>query len=270
MDHSKQAKKLSVFGRLGRSFLKRFMYSQFAVISGFKIAIGKGQPLMQFTVEKDPPSIYWAFRILPAEIERLQEALGMPPFLSLCPVKCLETDEPAYLMVINAYRVSGLAKGIRAEWSVFVREADGPAHYMVIDARSSQRSVDPIDIITPATTVVHEKIGSAIRTQIGDGDEAFHSTVELPADAPIAKTSAEWLTANDYVYWPNGVRDRTFYAAGLSDAQQLHIGPEHCAIRDGSFWSQFVQPEPAHVFVLNNAIEFVISPWENIDTVHRQ
>ena len=49
------SKKLSKLGKLGRSILKRFMYSQMTVYSGLRIIFGKDQPHVQFTVEVDPP-----------------------------------------------------------------------------------------------------------------------------------------------------------------------------------------------------------------------
>ncbi len=150
MENSVLTKKLSRLGRLGRNILKRYMYSQMAIYSGFKIAIGKDQPLMQFKIENDPPSIYWVYRIKPSEIDNLAQKLRIPPQFSLCPIRCLNTDEPAYLLTVNAYRVSGLAKGLRAEWSVFVRDSTNTPRYMIVDARSSTSSMDPVNIITKA------------------------------------------------------------------------------------------------------------------------
>ena len=58
MENPVVANKLSRLGRLGRSILKRFMYSQMTIYTGLRIAFGKDQPHVQFTVEMDPPSIY--------------------------------------------------------------------------------------------------------------------------------------------------------------------------------------------------------------------
>lgn len=269
MDYSRQSNKLTLPARLGRSFLKRFMYSQLAVFSGFNIAFGKGNPLISFRVETDPPSIYWAFRIRPSERENLEQELDLPGHFSLCPVRCLATEEPDYWMVVNAYRVSGLANGIRAEWSVFVRDTLGVPRYMVIDARSSKRSMDPVSIITPATTVVHEKAGRVIHTQIGDGHDAFRSTINLPEQPRHAGISPDWVSANDYIYWRNGIRDRSFYNAALANSPPLHLGRADCELTDGSVWGRFVETAPAHILVLTRPVELIISPWENVDTVHR-
>ena len=268
MSISLQPKPLTRLGKIGRSILKRFMYSQLMILSGIKIAIGKENPLVKFTVEKDPPSVYWVYLIKSSKIKELEQKLGISERFSLCPIRCLETDEPAYLLTVNAYRVSGLANGLRAEWSVFVRDAENTPRYLIVDARSSQLSLDPIDIITRASTVIHEKRDGKIHTKIGEGDRAFKSTITLPDDAKSVTTSRDWVSANDYIYWGNGICDRTFYDTGLANANQNRVGNEHCVISDESFWSQFVEPNPVHVLMLQNSIEFAISPWENIDRLH--
>ncbi len=263
MENSVLTKKLSRLGWLGRTILKRFMYSQMAIYSGLRIAIGKDQPLMQFKVEKDPPSIYWVYRIKSSEIENLAQKLGIPPQFSLSPIRCLDTDEPSYLLTVNAYRVSGLINGFRAEWSVFVRDSTNTVRYMIVDARSSNTSMDPVNIITKASTVIHKREGNMIHTQIGDGDHAFTSTITLPEHLPSVHSSAEWVSANDYIYWSNGICDRTFYNAGLANTKQSLLSSKNSAIKDGTFWAQVVEPDPVHILILNNAIEFVVSPWEN-------
>ena len=268
METSILTKKLSRLGRLGRSVLKRFMYSQMMVYAGFRIAIGKDQPLVQFKVEMDPPSVYWVYRIKSSEIDKLIQTLRIPPNLALTPVRCLDIDEPSYYLALNAYRVSGLVNGVRAEWSVFVRDATNTPRYMIVDARSSNNSMDPVSIITKKSTVLHKREGNVIRTQIGDGSDAFVSTITLPEQSPSVHSSAEWVTANDYIYWVNGICDRTFYNAGLANTKVSLIGSKDTVIKDGTFWAQFVEPDPVHILILNNAIEFVVSPWENVERAY--
>lgn len=263
MENSALTKKLSRLGRLGRTILKRFMYSQMAIYSGLRIAIGKDHPLVQFKVEMDPPSIYWVYRIKPSEVDNLAQKLRIPPHFSLSPIRCLDTDEPSYFLAVNAYRVSGLVNGIRAEWSVFVRDSTNTPRYMIVDARSSNTSMDPVNIITKASTVIHKREGNTIYTQIGEGDRAFISTITLPEHLQSVHSSVEWVSANDYIYWGNGICDRTFYNAGLANAQQSLISSKNSVIKDGTFWAQLVEPDPVHILKLNNAIEFVVSPWEN-------
>ena len=264
----RQSKPLSTLGKIGRIILKRFMYSQLAILSGLKIAIGKENPLVKFTVEKDPPSVYWVYRIKSSEVNNLARKIGLPSHFSLCPIQCLDGEEPEFWMTINAYRVSGLAKGLRAEWSVFVRDEENTPRYLIVDARSSTFSVDPIDIITRASTVIHERRDKQLHTEIGEGDQAFTSTITITDIATPVTVSRDWVSANDYIYWGNGICDRTFYDTGLANTKQNRVRDENFEVKDGSFWSRFVEPAPAHVLLLQNAIEFVISPWENIDRIN--
>ena len=234
------------------------------------IAIGREQPLVNFTVEADPPSVYFVFQIRAEIVEQLGDRLGLPPDLQPAPIRCLRDDEPAHLLVLNVYRVSGLANGLRAEWSVFVADASGAPRYLVFDARSSQTSMDPVDVITRASPVLHERRGSVIETRIGAGATAFVSTIEVPPGdaAPRVAPAPEWATANDFIYWGNGICDRTYYDAGMIDPKQRRVPTSACTIDDGTGWSELVEPEPVHVLVFEDAIDLVISPWENLDRLN--
>lgn len=266
-DNPALTKPLTRLGQLGRSMLKRFIYSQMAFRSGLMIALGKEQPLVKFKIENDPPSIYWVYKIKAAEVDGLAHKLGIPPQFSLAPIRCLENDEPEYVLAVNAYRVSGLANGLRAEWSVFVRDASGTPRYLIVDARSSQASMDPISIITKASPVMHEREGNVIRTQIGGPGNHFASTITLPDDAESGTSSVEWVSANDHIFWGNGVSDQTYYNASLANARQLRVGKSGVRVEDHTFWGTIVEPEPLHVLVFDGEIDIVISPWENIDRV---
>ncbi len=264
-------KPLTPAGRRGRKVLKRFLYAQLALRQGFMIAIGREQPLVNFTVEADPPSVYFVYRIRAEVVDELGERLGLPAHLRPAPIRCLRDDEPEYLITLNVYRVSGLANGIRAEWSLFVGDTSGTARYLVFDARSSQTSMDPIAIITRASPVVHERRGSTIETRVGGGPTAFVSRIEMPPGdaAPRVHPAAEWATANDYIYWGNGICDRTYYDAGMIDPKQRAVPASHVTINDGTAWADLVETEPVHVLVFEEAIELVISPWENLDRIER-
>ena len=83
------------------------------------------------------------------------------------------------------------------------------------------------------------------------------------------RTAAEWVTANDLIYWRNGIRDRTFYDAGMAAPALWHIDGASDAVEvsDASPWATFCEPIPRHVLVHGDAIEFVIQPWENVDQI---
>lgn len=259
--------KLSRFDRVVRTFIKRYIYAQLAIYSGLKIAFGQEDPYIRFTVEKYPPSTYWVYKIKESVLKGLEPLLGIPEGLNITPIQCLESDEPEHLLVLNAYRVSGLANGIRAEWSTFVQGHDHIPRYMILDSGASQLSMDPIHIFTRSTSVVHELSDETLVTSYGTEEKSFQSTLTIPRDMPYVKAAAKWITANDNIYWTNGIYDRTYYNAGLADANQIKIDSQNASINLGNYWAKFVEPEPLHILVLNNAIEFVISPWKNVQDV---
>ena len=261
------AKPLSRAGRLGRKALKRFLYGQMALMQGFLIAIGKEKPYVRFTVEADPPSIYWVFRLKPEVVDGLGRRLGLPAGFESTPMRCTVNDAPAHLLTLNVYRVSGLAKGIRAEWSMYVADADGAPRYMVVDARSSKGSMDPVDVITRSSRVEHVRVGDVVTTMVGEPGSSFAATVTMPNpdDGTSIAPAPEFVTANDYIYWGNGICDRTFYDKGMAFPSQLVLPGEGAVFTDETPWAQLVEPEPAHVVVFRDAIELVVSPWHNLD-----
>jgi hypothetical protein len=257
---------LSKRGRRQRVVLKRFMYSQLALRSAVMIALGREQPLVTFTVEDDPPSVYLVFEVRAAAVDGMIDRLGLPQGMTPAATRCLADDEPRYLLVLNVYRVSGITNGRRAEWSVFIAEPDGTPRYMVIDARSSSRSMDPVDLFTKESRVDHERRGDQVVMTVGPDGRAFSATIDLGRAAPAAN-APEWVTANDRIYWGNGICDRTFYDAGLAAPEVVAIPPADVEIDDASPWADLIEPVPVAVLMFDQAIEFVVSPWENVDTL---
>ncbi|MEL7208185.1 MAG: hypothetical protein AAGK32_08155, partial [Actinomycetota bacterium] len=203
----------------------------------------------------------------PERADDLKAEAGLPAGLDLAPIRCLEGDEPRLLMALNVYRVSGITNGRRAEWSVFVAEPDGTPCYMVLDARSSSRSMDPVDLFTDSSRVDHARVGDRIETTIGPDGSALRATLDASAAEP-ATSAPEWVTANDHIYWRNGVCDRTFYDSGLADAATVSIPTDAVDVVDESRWAEFVEPDPVVALLFTEAIEFVVSPWENIAALH--
>ncbi len=261
---------VSKMGLLGRRALRRFLYSQMAMRSAIMIALGKEQPLVRFTVENDPPSVYFVFRIRADERDRFLADLSLPAGTQLAPIRCLIDDEPEYVLTLNVYRVSGITNGLRAEWSVYVEDADGVPRYLIVDARSSGRSMDPVDVITPASRVDHRRVGDEVSTVLGPHGSTFEASFSIPDDAETVISAHEWTTANDDIYWRNGVHDRTFYDAGLAAPDQVVIDPANVTITDQTTWAGYIEPTPLRVLVFRQAIEFVVSPWANIDELARR
>lgn len=167
-------------------------------------------------------------------------------------------------MVANVYHVSGLRNGVRSEWSIFIRDASNTPRYMIIDARYSKASMDPIDIITKASNVVHERIGNQVQTRIGEGGQAFTSSITRPESTRYVKSLPDWITANDNIYWRNRINDRKFYNAEMVFSRQISISNSDFDIKNGLIWSEYVETYPFHILVLDNAVELIVSPWNNV------
>jgi hypothetical protein len=257
---------LSRGGRFLRRSIKRFIYSQLSLRESLMIFFRKSAPLVLFNVENDPPSIYINFRVRPDRVGPLTKALDLPDGLALTPIRFLDGEEPFYAITLNAYRVSGLVNGVRAEWSAYVRDAEGVPRYLVVEAQSDVGSMDPVHIVTRAGDMEHALEGDRLRTRIAcenQGELVFDARLPAPADRETLRAAPEWIEANDFIYWRNGICDRTFYDAALANAPLWRVPLASLRIQDASFWSGFVDPEPAHAVLLSKRVQFAMSPWWN-------
>jgi hypothetical protein len=97
-------------------------------------------------------------------------------------------------------------------------------------------------------------------------DDLFNSTITLPAEADrdYQVPTREWVAANDFIYWLNGVNDRTFHNATAHSAPLISIDPADVTLADNTEWAPFVDPVPGHVLVYLDKIQFMIGPWWNV------
>ncbi len=248
--------------------IKRFLYSQLYLRDFFLIMLGKSKPLVSFKVEASPPSVYWNFEIRPEKVESLERDLELP--FPLAKIRILEGEEPRHYLTLNLYRVSGLANGIRAEWSLFIRDPENSKpRYLVVEALSDQRSLDSVDLLTKIGNVTHEVSGESLESlAVSERGGRFVCTCQKINGGHPVRAAAEWVEANDFIYWLSGICDRTFYDAGLANARMRQLPPSEFSIEDDSFWSGLVDSTPRHVIVYDDAIEFAMSPWWNLDDMH--
>lgn len=247
-----------------RTAVKRFIYSQLYLREALLIFFGRSKPFVRFKVEAEPPSVYFNFAIRPEHESSLAQELGLP--FPLAPIRCLEGEEPFHCLTLNVYRVSGLANGIRAEWSFYVRDASGTPRYLIAEARANAGSMDPIQIISRKCAVSHAQDGEWLASDVTSEDGSrFRARIRRRPDAPAVRAAPAWIEANDYIYWLNGVCDRTFYDSGLANARATRLDPADVKVEDLSSWGRFIEPEPRHVIVFEGEIEFAMSPWWNID-----
>ena len=250
---------------IGHRFLKRFMYAQLSLWDGVLILLGKSQPKVPFTVRADPASVYYNFRISPERQEDFTRYANLPEGMTLCPVRCLEDDPAELLLTLNVYEVSGLASGVRAEWSTYILDTQRTPRFLVLEAASSTYSMDPVDIITRKSRVEHDTSDGQVRTAVASLDEGvFEARYAIPDDAPHADIAPEWAAANDTIYWRNGVCDRVFYDAALAHPRALRISGSDAQIDNRSHWAEFLAPQPEHILHFLDPIDFIIQPWANV------
>ncbi len=259
--------RLSTFQRVLRRVVKRFVDSQLYLREAIYIVLGWSRPFVKFKVEASPPSLYFNFALTPEWAERLERELDLPH--PLAKVRCIEGEEPFHALTLNAYRVSGLANGIRAEWSVYVREPEtGLTRYLIVEACADRGSMDPMVIISRACAITHERTDEGLATDITAADGGrFQSLCRTPDAGPAVTVAAEWIEANDRIYWRNGVCDRTFYDGGLANPRARLLDVGQIEIQDETRWGRMVDPVPRHAILFEEAIEFAMSPWWNVDEI---
>ncbi len=251
--------------RSGRKILKRFLYFQFALRDAVLILLGKEHPSIPFTVKENPCSVYFNFRVRPECQQEFIRYINLAEGLVPCPIQILEDEDPEWILTLNVYEVSGITRGIRAEWSTYICDSEGTPRYMVLEARSSEYSMDPVDVITKKGRVEHSMSTTEVQTVVASNEEQlFSSTLNLKESHALARIATEWIAANDFIYWRNGICDRTYYDANMIDAPVRNIPAEDASIDDQTHWARFVEPRPIHILKYEGPLNFMIAPWFNI------
>ena len=246
-------------------FIKRFIYSQLAVFDGLKTVLGLHKPTLTFSILADPSSIYINYVIKPERLAEFTEYINMAEGLELTPVACLEGEEPVYLLTLNIYEVSGLVSGPRAEWSTYIADQSGVPRYLVLEAQADKGSMDPVNIVTRAGQVSHSRTGDDLISEVLALDgQRYRSRIRLDEAHPTVKTAAQWIAANDYIFWRNGVCDRAWYNAQMFDAEVRAIPSADVELVDQTHWARFVDPEPRHVLQFTGSLDLMVSPWYNV------
>jgi hypothetical protein len=197
--------------------------------------------------------------------------LDFPDGFALTPISIIDGEAPRLYLTLNIYAVSGLRgllSGNRAEWSVYVSKRGGRPSYMVVDARASELTLDSVNWFTRGTELRHGRTNDGIESSVAsDAGRSFESLVTQAGirGAQRVDTETTWVSANDRIYWRNGVADRTYYDGDFVDTPVLSVDPTEILFTDDTVWSQFVNPQPVSVLVYETGFDLVISPWYNLD-----
>lgn len=266
----------SAAGLASRGTLKRLFHGMNAVDYAKGVGTRGNAPWMNFAVGTEPNSIFINFRFKDEAQRKAFAAEHLPAGFELMPIQILADEEPDYFLVLNVYRSGGgLVSGARAEWSVFVRDPDTEKpRFMVIQAAAEAISADPVNLLTMPEPVRHELSESAIATYVGVAEEElersyFESEITWPLrDPTVIHTARQFVSANDRIFWGNGVADRGLYNGTVFNRDALLVPPGQLVVRDQSRWAPYVASEPAHAFVYTVGLDIVVSPWWNLDADH--
>ncbi len=265
-------------GPLSLQQVKQNEFGALAAAEASLVRFNLAQPIVEFSVADTPPSIFVNYIVPDAQAAAFASFIDLPPGFSLAKVAILEGDTPSYWLSLNVYRVTGITNGLRAEWSTYVDDGTGVPRFMIVRARADEGSIDPIGPLAYPEPFDHDVSGNVITTDmfktepnffgvpVLTGDPLFNSTIQLPApgDRQFVEPTLDWVAANDFIYWINGVNDRTFYNSSAHSAPLISVDLDDVTLQDDSEWAPFLDPDPAHVLVYLDAIEFAIAPWWNI------
>lgn len=259
--------------------IKRTVFYEQARTDADGVAAGVSQPILDFTVEGTPPSTFVNWIIPDAQAAAFASFVSLPPGFSLAKLRILESDPvPRYWLSLNVYRVSGITTGLRGEWSTYVDDGSGVPRFMIVRARAAEWSLDPIGPLTPPEPFIHTVGGDGvIRTDMKKtvienslpvltADDLYNSTMTLPApgNRNFVVPARQWVTANDYIYWLNGVNDRIFHNSTSHSAPLISVDLADVTLNDNTEWAPFHDAAPAHVLVYLDKIKFMIGPWWNV------
>jgi len=196
----------------------------------------------------------------------------LPAGFEMMKLRILESDTPTYYLVLNIYTALGLAPGVRFEWSVFIKDPEREKpRFLVIQPLAAGISLDPVNLWTLPEPVSHihtgtELISEALQDQGSGLESYFTSTIAWPQASPqIDRTTREFVTANDYIFWGGGVADHGLYSGSVHNRDVVVIPPSDYEIVDNTPWFAYVNPDPKSVYVYQNALDLLVSPWWNLD-----
>jgi hypothetical protein len=262
---------ISPFRKTLLNSLKRYMYAVFGIANSVQILRDKELPVINFQIEKDPPSIFVNYRIKPDKLDAFKKALNLPKHVKFLPVSTLEGGKSEYLLSLNAYRVSGsILNQKRAEWSVYIDRGDGKPSFLIIDAYSDKLALDSKNLFTKPSDFTYtdeqdsnKQLDMSIRTD-NEGSYSF----QYPKD-PLAESSEylpdrNWMAANDYVFWLDGVCDMAFMNGKAFNNPIKKLPLEMCKSNYNLKWKEFIEENPIEVLALTEVTPMLVSPWANL------
>lgn len=276
---------------LDLSITRSEIYSNRAMVEGTEVSEGLRQAIAMFVVDTaNVPSYYMNFRISEDKLQDLMAAISLPSNISIIPMRMRKNGPLEYIITLNVYEATGLAPGIRFEWSMFVKLEGMPnePHFFVLEAVSSTPSFDPVNLFTaPALSVAYNlEMGILTTSYALPNDVSFSAAFPMPdpcdppdqssqrntGASPFPVESAcdqllrEFWTANDNIYWGNGIYDRGTYDGNIVATPISIVDLSEITVDISKTpWAEFLEPNPSDLLVIHQSLHFLISPMFNVE-----
>ncbi len=222
---------------------------------------GQGDPMVGYRVSNEIPSAYYHFEV--TDPDRLAATLDLPAGHVLAPTSIFEGGPEAYYLTLSVAEIDGSPHGPSAEWSVYTDTGDGRPKQLVIDRMTADVAVDPIEILKLPDLVEHVADGDRVETTLSGGDIEFAAELST-SGASRQELSMDWVETGDVVCHLNGICDALYYDAETLD---VPVGvPAEVTIESfATPWNDLIDTMPAAVFFRDNAQDYAVKRWYNLD-----
>ncbi len=222
---------------------------------------GQGDPMVGYRVSNETPSAYYHFEV--TDPDRLAATLDLPVRHTLAPTTIFEGGPEAYYLTLSVVEIDGAPTGPTADWSVYTDTGDGRPKQMVLDRMTADAAVDPVEILRLPDLVEHVVDGDRVETTLSGADVEFVAGFATQG-ATSQELTMDWVETGDVVCHLNGICDAVYYDAETLD---VPVGvPAEVTFQSMSTpWDDLIDTTPAAVFFRDNAQDYAVKRWYNLD-----
>ena len=229
-----------------------------------QLFLGEGDPFVGMRLGNETPATFYHFEI--TNPDELEASLDLPPGRELAPITLFDGGEAAHYLTLSVFEADSSAEGLRAQWSVYTDDGSGrPPHTLIIETMTEHVDFDPATILSLPGDVHHSLDGGAITTTLSSPTIAFEASFVTSAVTQEA-LSLDWIEAGDRVCSRNGVCDLFYYDAETLDVP-VDRAPQVAISEFVTPWTSFVEATPSVVFYRDNAQEYAVKRWYDLDVV---
>ena len=225
---------------------------------------GEADALVGIRVANEMPATYFNFEI--TDPDALEATLDLPPGHRLAPTTLFEGAAEGHYLTLSVFEFDDAIEGTRAEWSVYTDDGSGrPPHLMILDLMTAEVGIDPVSILNLPSEVRHDLADGVLSTRLSSAAITFEASFET-AGATDEELALDWIEAGDNVCYTNGICDKFYYDAETLDVP-VHRPAEVTVNEFSTPWNEFVSATPSVVFYRDNAQEYVVNRWHNLDVL---